>query len=60
MELTLQPSEASLLKSILMSYLSDLRMEIGDTEQYELRLELKREEETIKDLIARLEQAGAT
>ena len=54
MELTLQPRESSLLKQILENYLSDLRMEISNTEDHDLRESLKREEATIKELIARL------
>lgn len=60
MQLTLQPDEATLLKDILTSYLSDLRMEIGDTENYELREDLKRDEEMIKVLLARLAEIGAS
>jgi hypothetical protein len=60
MELTLQPDEASLVKRILTNYLSDLRMEIGKTENYELRQELKRDEVTIKSLLTRLDAAGVT
>ena len=60
MEFTLQPTEAALIKRVLTNYLSDLRMEIGKTEDYQLRQELKQDEDTIKALIARLEQAGVT
>lgn len=54
MEVTLQHHEAALLKRILENSLSDLRMEISNTENYELRESLKRDEKTIKELIARL------
>lgn len=54
MELALQPEEVALLRRILSNYLSDLRMEIADTERYDLRQELKRDEEMIKSLLARL------
>lgn len=60
MQLTLQLDEVTLLKDILTSYLSDLRMEIGDTENYELREDLKRDEEMIKVLLARLAEIGAS
>jgi hypothetical protein len=56
MELMVQPDEVALLKRILTNYLSDLRMEIADTERYEFRQELKQDEEMIKRLLARLEQ----
>ncbi len=42
------------LRFILNSYLSDLRMEIADTEQHEFRETLKRREEFIKKLLATL------
>ena len=54
MELTLQPEEATLLARILANYLADLRMEIGATDSFEWRQSLKRDEETVKALLARL------
>jgi hypothetical protein len=39
---------------VLTSYLSDLREEIGKTENYDLRQTLKRDEDTIKSLLSRL------
>jgi len=54
MDITLTPDEAQLLKKILESFLSDLRVEVADTEKYEWRKELQKDEETIKGLIARL------
>lgn len=59
MQLYLQPEEASLLRRILSSYLGDLRMEISNTDSYDMRQSLKREEEQITAIIGRLEQAGA-
>ena len=56
MQLDLQPKEAELILSILNEYLSDLRDEISNTEQYELRQNMKRDEGTIKSLIARLRE----
>jgi len=56
MQLSLNTGEAALLRTILSQYLSDLRMEISNTEKYELREALKREENTLKSLIARLGQ----
>ena len=60
MEFSLQPDEASLLKEILKQYLSNLRLEIGGTDSYDFRQGLKKNEEAIKALIARLEQAGVS
>ena len=54
MQLSLQPNEVELLRTILSQYLSDLRMEISNTEKYELREALKQEESTIGSLISRL------
>lgn len=46
--------EAALLAQILRIYLSDLRMEIADTDSMDFRLGLKQEEGFIKELLARL------
>lgn len=54
MDITLTAEEAQLLKKILESFLSDLRMEVADTEKYEWRKELQKDEEAIKALLARL------
>ncbi len=56
MRLTLQPNEVLLLTQILRERLSDLRMEISNTEQYEMREALKQEEERIKSILSRLEE----
>jgi len=58
MQLTLEPHEAALLRNVLMAYLADLKAEISNTENYDMREEMKRDEETIKDLIGRLERSG--
>jgi len=54
MDLTLTAEDAALLKKILESHLSDLRMEIVSTEKFDWREEMKQDEEKIKALIARL------
>jgi len=53
-QLTLTDTEASTLCDILMSYLSDLRMEIADTEQIDFRNRLKQDEVFIKKLLETL------
>lgn len=58
MELVLQPAEAEVLKRVLASYLSDLRMEIADTDRLEWRQALKSDEAIPTALIARLTEAG--
>jgi hypothetical protein len=52
LELTNQ--EATLLAQALETYLSDLRMEIADTDRHEFREELKRQEEALRSLMERL------
>ncbi len=54
MELTLSDDEARLLRTVLERFLSDLRMEIVDTEKYDWRQEMKQDEEVLKSLISRL------
>ena len=54
MELALEPTEEILLRRILERHLGDLRMEVGKTENYSMRQELKQDEEVVKALISRL------
>jgi hypothetical protein len=51
-ELTLD--EQQILRDVLWEYLSDLRMEIADTEAQDFREDLKRREAFLKDLLRRL------
>ncbi len=53
-QITLTDEEAKKLKEMLESYLSNLRMEVADTDRREYRDDLKSEEEFLKDLIGRL------
>ena len=53
----LTESEAERLAVILQSYLSELRMEIADTERIIMRTSMKEEELFINDLLARLKNA---
>ena len=50
-QLTLTETEVSTLREVLESYLSDLRMEIVDTEQVEFREQLKKKETVLKKII---------
>lgn len=60
MQLDLQTKdETDVLRRVLESYLSDLRMEIGKTENYAMRQALKQDEETIKVLLERLARMAA-
>ncbi len=47
--------EAAMLSDVLKNYVSDLRMEIADTDSMDLREELKGREALLKHLIGRLE-----
>jgi predicted transcriptional regulator len=47
--------EAVILRDVLENYVSDLRMEIADTDSMDLREELKGREALLKHLIGRLE-----
>jgi hypothetical protein len=55
-QLPLTDSEVSILRKVLESYLSDLRMEIADTEEMEFRERLKKEEEVIHKILGVLIQ----
>jgi len=51
MQLTLDTSEATLLRNVLEQHLGDLRMEIGKTENYDLRNSLKHDEVTLNHIL---------
>jgi hypothetical protein len=53
-DLQLTDDEASELREVLTSYVSDLRMEIADTDDFALRQRLKATEALLKRLIAQL------
>jgi len=48
--------ELDMLQSILKSYLSDLRMEIADTDKKDFRDELKKQEKFLTELLNLLDQ----
>jgi hypothetical protein len=52
-QLTLE--EAGMLREVLESYLSDLRMEIGGTENMNFREMLKKKEAFLTELLQRLQ-----
>ena len=54
MELHLEDHEATLLHSILERHLGDFRMEIGKTEDYDMRQWMKRDEVSIKAMLDHL------
>jgi hypothetical protein len=52
--LTLTDKEADVLREVLESYLSDLRMEIADTDRMDFREMLKERKSFLNSLVARL------
>jgi len=58
-QVTLTDQEAATLKKALEVYLSDLRMEIADTDAQDFRDELKREEAVLKRLLEQLPDVTA-
>ena len=52
--LNLTPEQAETLKEALTSYVSDLRMEIADTDNHDFRESLKQKEATLKEILAML------
>lgn len=54
-DLKLTDAEAKTLHGVLTEYLSDLRMEIANTDSFDFREELKRTEALLKRLIADLD-----
>jgi glycine cleavage system regulatory protein len=56
MQLSLNQEEASALKDALITYISDLRMEIADTDQQEFRENLKREEMLLSGILENLKK----
>jgi hypothetical protein len=49
--ITLSSEEAVILREIIEAYLSDLRMEIADTDRMDFRDELKKKEIFLKDML---------
>ncbi|MDE3088383.1 MAG: hypothetical protein KGJ80_03210 [Chloroflexota bacterium] len=60
LQIQLNPDEAELLHRILFTYLSDLRVEIADTDIEGFQEILKKEEEFIDNTLRRLEGEATT
>lgn len=58
-QLEITAREAEILEDTLRSDLSDLRMEIADTEEKSFREELKDKEDVLRSLIDRLANAAS-
>lgn len=54
MDLKLQDAEAMLVRNILERYLGDFRMEIGKTENFAMRNEMKRDEAMLVGILNQL------
>ena len=54
LQIVFTPEESGMLREILESYLSDLRMEIADTDQMEFREGLKAKKKLIAGVLGRL------
>ena len=54
-QITLTHEEAVTLRDVLNSYVSDLRMEVADTDSKPFRENLKREEAMLKKLLQQLD-----
>ncbi len=55
--LDLTKEESDILATILESYLSDLRMEIADTDSMDFRESLKKKKAVLKKVLETLQQA---
>jgi hypothetical protein len=60
MHITLTQEEAAALRGALSYYVSDLRMEIADTDSWQFRENLKHEEILLKKLLQELDSALAS
>jgi hypothetical protein len=58
MNLELSPSECKLLISVLERHISDLSMEIADTESMTYRNEIKDEKHILEDIILKLKKTA--
>jgi len=58
-QITLTYEEAVTLRHVLTTYVSDLRMEVADTDSQSFRENLKREEAILKKLLQELDAALA-
>jgi hypothetical protein len=58
MQLTLNSTEAAVLREVLTSHLAALRVEIGHTDHREFREMLRRRDEVLERIVAQLSQGG--
>ena len=60
LSLTLNDEERELLADVLREAISDLRMEIADTDSHDYRAMLHRREDLLKQMVARLAADAGT
>jgi hypothetical protein len=58
--ITLTPEEAAALRKILSNYVSDLRVEIGNTDSWQFRQNLKLEAVLLRKLLEQLDAEFAS
>ncbi|MEK7249414.1 MAG: hypothetical protein AAB209_03220 [Bacteroidota bacterium] len=51
--------ELTVLEEVIKEYLTELRMEIADTDDFDFRQGLKKKSETLQGIIAKLEKSKA-
>jgi len=56
----LTPEDLELLQDIIEEYISDLRMEIQETDSYDFRQGLKQKEEALKRILRTLRSGSTT
>jgi hypothetical protein len=59
MRLNLQDDDAKVLRIVVAQYLSDLRMEIGGTEDYDMRRELHQREDALRRILTQIDGQAA-
>ncbi|MFA7535244.1 MAG: hypothetical protein WCY68_04075 [Desulfuromonadales bacterium] len=60
MLLEMTPEEGRLLQEVMESYLSDLRMEISDTDSLDYRMMLKERKERLAQILKKLKNTSDT
>jgi hypothetical protein len=57
LQFNLRPEDRDLLVEIVEEYLGDLRVEIGDTDNFDYRSKLKAEEKAVREILDTLTHA---
>ena len=58
MQLNISDQDARILRDVLNEYISDLRMEIVDTDQMDFREQLKQRKQVLRRFVEELTKAG--